>query len=89
LHTFRHSFISHALPQGIPEAMVRQWMGHVDQEVLRHYTHIVDAASQAAMQRLSAAQLILPTQPEAKPSAANQEIVSVHFQHSERSRENL
>ena len=53
LHTFRHSFISHALTQGIPEAIVRQWVGHVDPEVLKLYTHILDDASQAAMQRLA------------------------------------
>jgi integrase len=52
LHTFRHSFISDALVRGTPEAIVRQWVGHVDHEILKHYTHIHDAASQAAMQRL-------------------------------------
>lgn len=52
VHTFRHAFISHALTHGTPEAIVRQWVGHVDQEIMRHYTHIADAASQAAMQRL-------------------------------------
>jgi len=56
VHTFRHSFISHALTQGIHEAIVRQWVGHVDQEIMRHYTHIADAASRAAMQRLNEAQ---------------------------------
>lgn len=55
LHTFRHSFISDALAHGTPEAIVRQWVGHVDQEILRHYTHIHDAASQTAMQRLDRA----------------------------------
>ena len=55
LHTFRHSFISHALTQGIPEAIVRQWVGHVDPEVIKHYTHILDEASQAAMRRLAEA----------------------------------
>lgn len=55
LHTFRHAFISHALTQGIPEAIVRQWVGHVDSEVLKLYTHIADTASQAAMQRLDGA----------------------------------
>jgi hypothetical protein len=33
--TFRHAFISHALTQGIPEAIVRQWVRHVDAEVLK------------------------------------------------------
>ncbi|HVX15573.1 MAG TPA: site-specific integrase [Pirellulales bacterium] len=56
LHTFRHSFISHALMLGTPEAIVRQWVGHIDAEILKQYTHIHDAASQAAMQRLDRAQ---------------------------------
>ncbi len=55
LHTFRHSFISNALTKGIPEAVVRSWVGHVDPEVMKLYTHIADEASQAAMQRLSEA----------------------------------
>jgi len=53
LHTFSHAYISQALIQGIPEAIVRQWVGHVDRDVMRLYTHIADEASQAAMQRLS------------------------------------
>ena len=39
--------------KGIPEAIVRQWVGHVDPEMLKLYTHILDEASQAAMQRLA------------------------------------
>jgi integrase len=60
LHTFRHSFISNALMAGIPEAIVRQWVGHVDREVMKLYTHIADEASQAAMQRLAQANLKPP-----------------------------
>jgi integrase len=52
LHTFRHSFISHALCSGIPEAIVRSWVGHVDSEIIRHYTHVLDETSRAAMERL-------------------------------------
>jgi len=52
LHTLRHSFISYALVQGIPEAVLREWVGHVDREILRWYTHIADSASHEAMQRL-------------------------------------
>jgi integrase len=52
LHTFRHAFISHALTQGIPEAIVRQWVGHVDPEVMKLYTHIADESSRAAMAKL-------------------------------------
>ena len=53
VHTFRHSFISRAITAGVPEAVVRTWVGHVDQEIMRRYTHIADAASQAAIRRLS------------------------------------
>jgi integrase len=53
LHTFRHAFISHALTSGVPEAIVRQWVGHVDPAIIRQYTHIADVSSQAAMQRLA------------------------------------
>jgi site-specific recombinase XerD len=53
LHTFRHAFISRALTNGIAEAVVRAWVGHVDADVIRLYTHIADADSQAAMRRLN------------------------------------
>ena len=55
VHTFRHSFISHALIQGVPEAVVRRWVGHVDAEILKRYTHVADGISQAAMLQLAAA----------------------------------
>ncbi len=53
LHTFRHSFISRAIVEGIPEAIIRSWVGHVDHKTLQHYTHIADQESQAAMMRLN------------------------------------
>ncbi len=53
LHTFRHSFISAALISGVPEAIVREWVGHVDPEVIRQYTHIADEVSQTAMGKLA------------------------------------
>ena len=52
LHTFRHSFISRAIIAGIPEAVIRDWVGHVDRKTLQHYTHIANQASQVAMQKL-------------------------------------
>lgn len=52
VHTFRHSFISHAIISGTPEAIVRQWVGHVDREILQHYTHIADRTSAQAMAAL-------------------------------------
>lgn len=71
VHTFRHAFISHALTRGIPEAIVRQWVGHVDQEIIKHYTHIADAASQAAMQRLAQAEVPILQMEEAKDGPKN------------------
>lgn len=53
LHTFRHTFISRAIVAGIPEAIIRKWVGHVDHKTLQHYTHIADQESQAAMERLN------------------------------------
>jgi integrase len=52
VHTFRHSFISHALIRGVPEALVRQWVGHVDPLTIRSYTHIADRDSHAQIERL-------------------------------------
>ncbi len=52
LHAFRHSFVSHALLAGVPPAVVRHWVGHLSDEVLRLYTHVPDAASQDAMRRM-------------------------------------
>lgn len=34
LHTFRHSFISKALAEGITSATVRSWVGHVSDDIL-------------------------------------------------------
>lgn len=53
LHTFRHSFISFAAVSGVPERVLRKWIGHVDREILDWYFHLADAESHQAMQRLS------------------------------------
>ena len=58
LHTFRHSLISRALLNGVPEAVVREWDGHVDSNILKLYTHIASSASQQAMQKLSAVESV-------------------------------
>jgi site-specific recombinase XerD len=55
LHTYRHSFVSHALTSGVPEAIVRSWVGHVDHRILKTYTHVADQISQDAMRNLFAA----------------------------------
>lgn len=54
LHTFRHTFISQCLTRGIPEAAVREWVGHVDPKVIRMYTHVNDAVTQQYLARFVA-----------------------------------
>lgn len=53
LHTFRHTFISSALANGTTESTLRSWVGHLDPETLKTYTHVHDRTSQAEMHRLS------------------------------------
>lgn len=55
LHTFRHAFISHALSTGVPEAVVRNIVGHVDEKIIRLYTHIADRRLQEAVRNLDGA----------------------------------
>lgn len=38
---------------GVPERVLRKWIGHVDREVLDWYYHLADRESQEAMKRLS------------------------------------
>jgi integrase len=52
LHTFRHSFISHALISGAHETFVRDWVWHVDPEIMKIYTHIADKQSRSAMDQI-------------------------------------
>ena len=49
LHTFRHAFVSHALTSGVAESIVRSWVGHIDPQIMKIYTHIADRQSRAAM----------------------------------------
>jgi integrase len=52
LHTFRHSFVSFAAYQNIPERVLRRWIGHVDEKILAWYFHLADPQSHDAMKRL-------------------------------------
>jgi hypothetical protein len=53
LHTFRHTFISELISNGVPEAVVRSIVGHVDDRVIRLYTHIADKRAQDAIKTLN------------------------------------
>lgn len=85
LHTFRHTFISNALLKGVPPAVVREWVGQVDEAIIKLYTHVHDSASQAAMQRLGEANN-QPLQPE--DSADGTEADSAQNQHKREEAEN-
>lgn len=52
IHTFRHSFVSMALANGTPPAVVRRWAGHLDDQILDRYTHVADKDAKAHMDRL-------------------------------------
>jgi integrase/recombinase XerD len=52
LHTFRHSFVSHALSIGNPATTVRAWVGHDHQLITDLYTHVNEEVSQKAMRRM-------------------------------------
>ena len=92
LHTFRHSFIGRALTAGIPEAVVRNWVGHVDQATLKLYTHIADAESQSAMQRLAEADPISQNcqdqDKEPTDAADKKDPKSAQFQHTAQEQQN-
>ncbi len=51
LHTFRHTFISHALLSA-PEPVVRSWVGHVDHETIKLYTHVAEEVSRSYIAKL-------------------------------------
>jgi integrase len=53
VHTFRHSFVSHALVVGkVPQDVVRQWVGHLDKEIIKQYTHVTQKASHDYMAQM-------------------------------------
>lgn len=52
LHTYRHAFISHLISTGVPEAVIRSIVGHVDERILRLYIHIADQRSQEAVRQI-------------------------------------
>lgn len=52
MHSFRHYFCSVCATSGVPEQIVMSWLGHADSEMVRHYFHLHDSASQAAMNKI-------------------------------------
>jgi len=52
LHSFRHYFCSFCANNGVPEAMVMQWLGHKDSKMIRHYYHLAESEAHKHMSRL-------------------------------------
>ncbi|MFO0811585.1 MAG: site-specific integrase [Gemmatales bacterium] len=53
LHSFRHYFCSVCANSGVPELMVKEWLGHADSEMVRHYYHVNQREAQRQMRQLS------------------------------------
>ena len=67
---------------GVPEAVVRAWVGHVDRDIMKLYTHIAAADSQSAMQRLAEAQNPLNSKEQEQHNVPKKkETKSAHSQH--------
>jgi integrase len=49
LHSFRHFFCSACANNRVPEALVMNWLGHQDSEMVRYYYHIHDDVSRQFM----------------------------------------
>jgi hypothetical protein len=52
-HPCLHTFMPQSLVSGIPEGMVRDWVGHLDRDILRLYAHIASIESQSAMRQVT------------------------------------
>ena len=51
LHDLRHTYATRLLESGASDAVVRDVMGHVDQNVIRRYTHMRRAVKREAIER--------------------------------------
>ncbi len=51
LHSFRHSFASHAARAGVPIGMLQAWLGHSSPEITRIYAHYGNAKELAKIMR--------------------------------------
>lgn len=52
LHSFRHYFCSTCANMGVPEQVVKEWLGHSDSKMVKHYYHLHHDEAQRQMQRL-------------------------------------
>ena len=52
LHSFRHYFCSICAGSNVPEQVVKEWLGHADSRMVRHYFHLHDDEAQRQMRRV-------------------------------------
>jgi len=51
-HSFRHYFVSQCSASGASEGQIKDWVGHKDSEMVGHYRHQFDDASQQRMKSI-------------------------------------
>ncbi|MDA1017343.1 MAG: tyrosine-type recombinase/integrase [Planctomycetota bacterium] len=71
LHTFRHAFASHLVSMGVPEAVIRSILGHIDEDILKLYTHIADQRCQDAVKELDGDRKVRRSKVEADKAGDN------------------
>lgn len=54
-HTLRHTFVSHALMNGVPIPVVQAWAGHADVKMTLRYSHLAASTSAAFAQQMATA----------------------------------
>ena len=52
LHSFRHYFCSACANEGVPEQVVKEWLGHSDSKMVKLYYHLHHDEAQRQMERL-------------------------------------
>lgn len=51
-HSCRHTFITDMAELGVPRSVTQEMVGHMSESVTRHYEHIRDKVSRAAVEKL-------------------------------------
>jgi integrase len=53
LHSFRHFFCSVCANSNVPEQVAKEWLGHSESKMIRHYYHLHNEEAQRQMQRVN------------------------------------
>jgi integrase len=53
-HVFRHSFCSNCAAKGIDQRIINAWVGHLSDDMVRRYRHLLPDQNQAAIQSVFA-----------------------------------